>query len=139
MGFNRFDLQGGAQYAYNLHQFQIQGAFDIGINRTLFQQRFFPKLSLGSAYDLLKTENFFLGPQVTMSGYTLNYNLNVNRPTFWLDLMPGIHFEYGKKWKAVFSAWMGPAWQWDHIPTQGRYIPTFFVNFESSIGCAYAF
>lgn len=139
LGMNRFDLQLGAGYAYNIKQFQVHGKFDIGINRTFFQQRFFPKISVGGSYDVFKNEVYFLGPQINLSFYTLNYNLDVGKPTFWLDALPGIQFAYGTKWKAILNGFIGPAWQWDHSLNEDKYIKTFFVNFEGSIGCAYTF
>lgn len=139
LGVNRFDLQAGIEYSYGIKQIQLHSAFDIGVNRTIFQQRFFPKLSVGTSYDFIPHEKWSLGPQIFSNAFLLNYNKELNNLSYWWDILGGIRFSYGQKWKVLAQGGLGPALVWDFLSNENRYYSTFFVNYEYSLGCAYTF
>ncbi|MES2799337.1 MAG: hypothetical protein V4638_04920 [Bacteroidota bacterium] len=139
VGLNRFDIFTGFQYQRAVQQFSFVGAFDFGINRTIFQQRFFPKFAVGMKYDVIQNEKINLGPMIKSNFFLLNYNRLLNQKSYWIDVLSGVHFDYGKRFKFVLEAVIGPAKQFDYFASTGKYNSIFFVNYESSIGLAYSF
>jgi hypothetical protein len=103
----QFDFFTGIEYARKYNRFQPFTAFEIGINRTIFQQRFYPKFSVGLSYDLLKSDKILLGPTFHYGYSILKVNRNSSHFHQWNEIMGGVRFEIGSKWKYVVSAEYG--------------------------------
>lgn len=103
----RFDFFTGLEYARNYNCFHPYVAVEVGINRTFFQQRLFPKFTLGVTYDLLKNEKILVGPTIHTSYSFLKVNRNSEHFHQWNDLMAGLRLETGKKWKYIFISEYG--------------------------------
>ena len=66
-GMNRMDFQIGARYTYDKHSVKPFAILEFGINRTIFQKRFFPRLSVGADYSVIKSSMIQFGPQLSYS------------------------------------------------------------------------
>lgn len=131
-----FTLQASRQKNHLVHTID----FGFGINKTLFQQRFFPKVS------------YEFGAQF--------------RPVSWLGLQPGLRFSYsvmdlrfptknpfvhltelfaigkivlGEKHAAILGAGIGPGWEWKHDVLANRNKSFFMWNYVAEIGYRYVF
>jgi hypothetical protein len=115
-GMTRFDFFTGFEYHQKLGKFDPFCGFEVGVNRTFFQQRFFPKVKIGTNYYLLRKDRFLLGPSLNY-GYSL---LNVNKSTSsyhrWHELMGGFRFLYGRNFKIGFTLLGG--WTAERFPNQ---------------------
>jgi hypothetical protein len=115
-GITRFDFFTGLEYQRNIGRFDPFIGFEVGVNRTFFQQRFFPKFKFGTHYFLLRSERILLGPTLNY-GYSL---LNVNKSTAsfhrWHEVLGGIRFLYGGNFKigVTFSG----GWTAERFPNQ---------------------
>jgi hypothetical protein len=115
-GITRFDFFTGLEYQRNIGRFDPFVGFEVGVNRTFFQQRFFPKLKIGTHYFIVRSERILLGPTLNY-GYSL---LNVNKSTAsfhrWHEVLGGMRFLYGGKFKigATFSG----GWTAERFPNQ---------------------
>jgi hypothetical protein len=103
----RLDFFTGVEYTKRLQNFYPYVAAECGINRTFFQQRFYPKVMLGSSYDLIKNEKILLGPTIHYAYSALKINRSSSYFHQWHELTGGIRFEAGLKWKFIFSAEYG--------------------------------
>lgn len=107
LNVTRFDFFSGVEYSRSYKALQPYVAFEIGINRTIFQRRFFPKMIIGLTYDLIKNEKILLGPTIHTAYSLLKVNRNSGHFHHWNELMMGIRFETGNKWKYIFIAEYG--------------------------------
>lgn len=138
LNITRFDFFTGIEYARNYNAFHPNVAFEVGINRTIFQERFFPKISVGFTYDLLKNEKIVLGPTMHTSYSILNVNRNSDHFHQWKELMVGVRLETGKKWKYIFNSEYGIIGEtYFDQNKQGRETVTSF-GYVISMGIGYA-
>lgn len=133
---NKLDYFSGFEYRYLFHEFQFHFGFQVGINRTFFQNQIFPKFSAGFTYDFVPAQKCFLGAEFCFSNSFLTV-LKSSKPFVWNELVAGIRFEYGENWKFVFKALVGPAHEYQHVNSAKFKYPYF--AYQSSLGLAYAF
>lgn len=99
VSITRFDIFHSFAYRAKMKRFQCSGGFGYGINRSVFQQRFFPKVSIQGSYSILEKPKFVLGPSIYYSFSWLKINANTNHFSNWNEFFGGIQWQYGKKWK----------------------------------------
>lgn len=107
LNVTRFDFFTGLEYTKRIQSFQPFAALEFGINRSIFQQRFFPKMAVGLSYDLVRNEQWMLGPSLQTSYSLLKVNRSTNHFHQWNELMIGLRLETGKKWKYICLAEYG--------------------------------
>lgn len=108
-GMNRMDFFTGIHYARKIDQFQIYSSIDLGVNRTFFQKRLFPRISVGGSYLFVVKRNFSIGPQISYSYSTLKVNKNTTHFHQWNELYLGSRMEIGDKIRftnVIFGGWM---------------------------------
>jgi hypothetical protein len=138
LGMNRLDFQSGIVYGHSWGRMQAIGSFEVGINRSIFQGRMFPRLTIGGAYKLVSKNNFCLGPQLTYSHSLLKLNKLSTHFNAWNEIYAGARMEVGSKWRFIFM--MAGGWQ------NERYFNTYLnrkssvnsLGFNVNIGLAYA-
>lgn len=99
VSITKFDFFHDFQFDIIHKQTSSYIAFGYGINRSLFQQRFFPKLSVGTNYFLLDKPKFQLGLRVNYSLSYLNFSKSPNGHRFWNEFYGGLTYYVGQKWK----------------------------------------
>lgn len=138
IGMNNLDFQTGLAYVHNWDRIQGFSGLDFGINRTFFQSRAFPRLTVGGAYKLVIKKKFFFGPMLSIGHSILKVNKDSKYLNVWNELYLGTKMEYGETWRFVFA--MAAGWQ------NERYFNTYLnrksgvnsVGFNVNMGIAYA-
>jgi hypothetical protein len=138
LGMNRLDFQSGIGYGYTWGRLQAISSIEAGINRSVFQGRIFPRLTIAGAYKFVNKHNFCFGPQVTYSLSFLKLNKVSPHLTSWNEIYAGARMEVGSKWRFIYT--MAAGWQ------NERYFNTYLnrkssvnsLGFNVNIGLAYA-
>lgn len=135
----RTDFFSGLEYTKRDWLIKPSFSFELGVNRTFFQQRIFPKLGIGASYDLFNRSSFiFLGPQV----YVYHSMLKVNRETphmhNWMEYLGGSRLEIGNKWRFINVIQVGFITEryFDQLVSDYRSVSVFGYNF--TLGVQYA-
>jgi hypothetical protein len=88
-------------------EFGMTGEF--GINRTFFQSRLYPRISIGVNYFLLDREKFRFGPAVSYSYSMLQVNKSAGSWHKWNEIYGGYTLSVGDKWRfshSLMAGWM---------------------------------
>lgn len=139
VGLNRMDFQFGVNYSYNKYSIKPFASVEFGINRTLFQNRFFPRISVGADYALLKGSSIQFGPELSYSCSVLKVNKSSNHSHQFNELYGGLFFSFGNKFQ--FKTALLTGWQ------NERYFSTYSgkkegantLGFSINFGMNYAF
>ncbi len=102
LGITRFDFFTGLEYQRKVGKFDPFCGFEAGINRTVFQQRLFPKFKLGTNLFLIRKEKWMFGPSLTYGYSLLNVNKSSSSYHRWHELFVGMRFLYGSNLKIGF-------------------------------------
>lgn len=95
---NRLDYFHSFNYARRLDKFELGAGFAYGINRTIFQQRFFPRFQIQGAYTILQKNKFQLQPTLSLGFSVLKINKQSDKFTNWTEALGGLSWFYGDKW-----------------------------------------
>lgn len=109
IGMTRMDFFGGIQYAKEFGALQPFIAAEIGINRTIFQSRFYPKITVGSSYFVIDKKRISFGPQVSYAYSVLKVNANSSHFHHWNEVYAGLRLEIGSTIRfttALSGGWM---------------------------------
>ena len=93
----RLDFFTGFRYARSFDKLVPFCTAEMGINRTIFQSRFFPKLGIGTSYFLLNKPKLKIGPQLSYCHSVLKVNSASNHYHNWNELYMGGRLEIGSK------------------------------------------
>lgn len=97
IGMTRLDFFTGFRYARIYEKLIPFCTAEIGINRTIFQSRFFPKVGVGSTYFFLNKNKIKLGPQLSYAHSILKINASSSHCTNWNEVYFGTRLEVGVK------------------------------------------
>jgi hypothetical protein len=100
----RLDFFAGFRYARSFDKWASFVTAEIGINRTIFQSRLFPKLGVGSTYFLVNKNKLKIGPQLLYAHSLLKFNAISNHYNHWNELYIGGRLELGSKFRFSFEA-----------------------------------
>lgn len=99
VGITRFDIFHSVGLSTTIHRFEPEISIGYGINRTVFQQRFFPKLGLSTCYNFIQKEKFELGLMLQYALSGMKLNASSKHRNLWNEFNGGVEWEYGNKWK----------------------------------------
>lgn len=107
-GITRLDFFSGLEGVYCDEHLVFLSSFELGVNRTFFQQHIFPRASVGFGY------RFVIGPMqfdplMMFSQSILKLSTSDNSRHYWTECYMGYRFAIGKKWKFVneiMCGWM---------------------------------
>ena len=131
------DFFSGFSFAKDMNKTQPFTSFEIGINRTIFQSRLFPKITLGCSYWLLKKNKIRLGPQLSYAFSILKINLNSSHFNQWNELYAGLRIEVGSKvrfFTVLSGGWMNERY---FSTFDQRYVGVNSLGFNPFIGICY--
>ena len=135
---NRTDLFAHAGYSRAFAQLEPRISIGLGLNRTISQQRFFPRLTFGVAYDLLEKRRSFLGPDLHCSVSTLRINKDSGKNHYWLEYMGGIRFVTAGKVRFMSGLALGWISESLHSQHEESLIRVGTWGYDVSIGIGYA-
>jgi len=104
----KLDFFVGPELAYYKNRLVFFGSTELGINRTFFQQRVFPRASIGFGYRFGK-DKLALEPLVMISQSALRLSRKHNSMHTWMEFYLGYRFSCGDYWKLVneiMAGWM---------------------------------
>lgn len=108
-GMNRLDFFTGVQYSKKINQLNAFSSFEVGVNRTIFQKRFFPRISFGASYFMLNKQKVSIGPQLSWSYSVLKINKNTDHLNQWNEIYLGAKIEIGSRLRftnVISGGWM---------------------------------
>ena len=135
---NRVDFFIQATRQTNFHNFRHEFGVGIGINRTIFQQRFFPELSYRFSYDVLQKERFSLGPAVSLFTSMYQVNKNTNAWHFFQEGLLGFWMEYGRRYKIRLNVGAGVFTESFKSAINSRYSHHATYGYNGQISFSYA-
>lgn len=111
--YHPYDFFLGLGYQYAPQKWEQEARLSIGLNRSLFQRRFYPKLTYIFAYRLTVYKTLSCAPFLRLDASFLDVSsdVNTNRLT-WLEPNLGINVMNGKRLKYGLSSGIGPSWEW---------------------------
>lgn len=98
-GMTKQDFFTGISYNRTVSKFEPFTSLEFGVNRTFFQSRIFPRLSIGTVYSLFERNRFSFGPSFSYSFSFLKVNLQSDHFHKWNELYAGYKLTYGRKFK----------------------------------------
>ena len=137
LGMNRLDFWHEAGYAHLWNRWEVQAGVGYGVNRTLFQGRSYPRVTLGGTFYALHKPRFSLGPTLIYGYSTLKYSKADNARVSWHDCTAGIKWSFGQRWRigqVVSAGYIGERYfstVYDRKMTAGNwvYYTTIFVSY----------
>lgn len=138
-GINRMDFQIGFNYKYDNTTVKPFASVEFGVNRTIFQHRFFPRFTLGIEYCLLKVGKLQFGPQLCYSYSLLKVNQSSSHINQYNEVYGGLYLCLGGK--VQFKTVLLTGWQ------NERYFSTYLekmngantLGFTANLVVSYAF
>jgi hypothetical protein len=141
-GMNRIDFFTTLTFTKAMpHNFNYLASFGLGVNRTFFQGRVFPRIGGGLQCILIKKSAFAFIPLITVNYACFKILSNTSYLNQWLESYIGFQWELGKKKiRFIQSNTLGMLYEWfpnQQFPSQqkGYYSAGFFSN----IGLKYVF
>jgi hypothetical protein len=139
LSIQKFDVFSHFHFSMRNEKLNYSAGLGIGLNRTFYQNRFFPELSLGLSYGFVSRNNekkssVFFGPEVRLT----HAFLRVNELHQFSTLLFGYHFQIGRKLLVIHRAGFGGLLE-NFKMASGRYIHAATFTYHGSIGIGYAF
>jgi hypothetical protein len=137
-GINRMDVFTGLQGAVVQDKWNYLFQFELGINRTFFQQRIFPRMSGGFGYAFVSKEWLQMVAQVNYTYSFLKIYALSKHKNHWNELYGGIKFVLGKNVKfftLVSSGWMNELY---YNEVKNKYVGLNTLGYYGQVGCSYA-
>lgn len=137
--YNQQDLFVNTGFSKRFSSLEFSANVGVGVNRTIFQQRFFPKLQLQGSYRVLQLKQFKIGPAITLNYSLMKVNLIDNHLAHFSNYGVGYHAEIGTKFQVFQSTYFCRMTEHyydtfvDHYTTASKWI------FSIQIGGRYAF
>ena len=136
-GMNRLDFFSGFNYSKRFRCIQPFSALEFGVNRSIFQNRIFPRLSLGVNIFIVSNKKFHFGPYISHSYSLLKINANSTHIHHWNELYFGTRTEVGNKFRftnSIATGWMNERF---YSQTTKRDVGVNSVGFFVNIGLSY--
>lgn len=135
---NRLDFYSGFQYGKTFGHLETTTSLELGINRTFFQSRIFPRVTVGGAYYLIDREKLHVGPAVTYSYSFLEVNKSVGSIHSWNEIYGGYSLSVGKTWRfchSILTGWMNERYR---SQLTNKKVGVNTLGFYCNIGISYA-
>lgn len=98
----------GIQKSLSKHRFDAR--LYTGVNRTFFQQRYYPKLDLHYGFDLFDKSIIRFLPEIHLAGSILNVSTESKQFAKYFELTAGLSLGFGRKNQWLFNTQYGPMW-----------------------------
>jgi hypothetical protein len=100
---NKMDVFSGLNYEVEVSKFNYFASIETGIIKSVFQNRIFPRSTLGVNYFLIKKEHFRLLPEISYSFSFLNIDVN----HYWNEYYFGYKVLFGNRIQLFQSTKIG--------------------------------
>lgn len=136
-GINRLDYLSGLQYYKKTNTVGIIGSFELGIQRTFIQTRFFPRFGFGVDYPLLNKDKFSLGPYISYYYSALKVKSNSSHLHKWEEILLGYRLKWGSKIRFTHQVAGGLMVEHYFNQLSGKKDGVGSIGFYVNIGVAY--
>ena len=136
-GMSRLDFFSGCYFSKEFRNVQPFTSAEFGVNRSIFQKRIFPRLSVGLNYFVVSTKKFHFGPYISHSYSFLKVNANSNHFHHWNELYIGTRTEVGNKLRftnSIATGWMNERF---YSQTTNRVTGVNSLGLFANIGLSY--
>lgn len=136
-GMSRLDFFSGCYFSKEFRNVQPFTSAEFGVNRSIFQKRIFPRLSVGVKYFAVDKEKFHFGPYISHSYSFLKINANSSHFHHWNELYVGTRTEVGDKWRftnSIATGWMNERF---YSQTTKKITGVNSLGFFANIGLSY--
>ncbi len=108
--YHPYDFFMGVGMQKSISKHRLSAQFYSGVNRTFFQQRFYPKLDLHYGFDLFEKIPFRVLPEIHLTGSFLNISAEYRQIASYLETTAGMTIGVGRKNQWLLNAQFGPMW-----------------------------
>jgi len=138
LSIQKFDVFSQMNLSFKQNKLTYSVGMGVGLNRTCYQNRFFPELCLGLSYHCFLTRikpdcPVFFGPEVRIT-YAM---LKINETHQFSSFLLGYYFQTGKRWMFIHRAGLGGLLESFPISSGGK-LNGLTVGYHVSIGIGYA-
>lgn len=91
--FQKFDNFSMLSYCLTNNNLFFTPSLGVGVNRTFYQQRFFPQLQIGIGYKVINRNKISISPEIN----TLFSSFSTIERHFFSSFQVGYSFQYGQK------------------------------------------
>ena len=131
--FQKFDNFSMLSYCITRNKFIFTPSLGVGVNRTFYQQRFFPQLQIGIGSKVIDRNNITISPEINT---VFSSFLTIERHYF-SSLQAGYLFQYGNKIFLVHRLNAGILNE-RFKNTVGKMSSANSINWQFSLGIGYA-
>lgn len=133
----KMDLFVGFSFIHEKSKVDHELSFNTGINRTIFQNRFFPLFQYIYSYKFIDRNQLIFGPSLSMNFSLLNLKTNQNNFHFYPELLTGYKISYGKKIGIIHKASIGVLFEgFQNYKSEIYWVNT--LSYHINIGIYYA-
>lgn len=132
ISFNRMDYFHSLNLSKKIQKWEIGAGAGYGINRTIFQQRFFPRLQINTGYCVLQKKKWSIEPTVSICFSWLKVNKSSKYFTNWTETLGGFTWFYGEKWAIGQTLQLGYQFENYHnsITNQRQFVGVWAYSFD---------
>ena len=131
--FQKFDNFSLLSYCITRNKFFFTPSLGVGVNRTFYQQRFFPQLQIGIGYKVINRNKISISPEIN----TLFSSFSTIERHYFSSLQAGYLFQYGDKIFLVHRLNAGLLNE-RFKNTVGMMASANSINWQFSLGIGYA-
>lgn len=135
----RMDFFTGIQAYKNIHRWSIGAGIETGVNRTFFQNRVFPKISIIGNYQFISKTSFGF---YTFGNYAFSL-CKINQITdsfhYWNEIYGGIGVEFGNRFRPFLNTSMGLLQESFQSNVENKTLKYNTLGFQGTIGLKYVF
>ena len=135
----RMDFFAGIQGVRNINHWSVGAGIETGVNRTFFQQRFYPKISLFGNYQFIIKSRFRF---YALGSYALSFckinNLN-DSFHYWSEIYGGIGIDFGNRIRPFINTSIGLIEESFKNSFENKILRFNTLGFQGAIGLKYVF
>lgn len=113
LSLTKVDFFHGFEYGQQHQAFEWNAGFEYGINRSIFQKRFFPKLKTNGFYNFIHKPKFNLGVGTQYAYSLYRFGATTKDIVQFHELMGGLRWNVGNQWRFGQTLMVGGLWEND--------------------------
>jgi hypothetical protein len=133
------DFFTGIQAHKNIQHWSIGAGIETGVNRTFFQKRAFPKISIIGNYRFISKSSFGFYIFGNYAFSLCKINQNSDSFHYWNEIYCGIGIEFGNRFRPFLNASTGLIQESFRSNFENKTLRFNTLGFQGTIGLKYVF
>ncbi len=133
----RMDFFTGIQVCKNIQHWSIGAGIETGVNRTFFQKRSFPKISIIGNYRLISKSSFRFYICGNYAFSLCKINQNSDSFHYWNEIYSGLGVEFGNRFRPFINASSGLIQESFQSNFENKMLRFNTLGFQGTIGLKY--